>query len=259
MKTVILAGGYGTRIRDVALELPKPMIPIGNNPILWHIMKIYSHYNYNQFILCLGYKSHTIKNYFLNYNNLKQDFTLDLHTQETQPLGSDDSEQWNITFAETGLNACTGARVYRVKKYLENEEYFALTYGDGVANVNIEELVRFHKSHGKLMTVTGVHPPGRFGELEIDNNQVIGFNEKPQATEGWISGGFFVCSRKVLDYLTPNGDLIFEKEPIENLTKDGQLIVYKHEGFWHPMDTSREYQLLNSLWNSGKAPWKVWS
>lgn len=259
MKTVILSGGFGTRIRDVADDIPKPMITIGSYPIIWHIMKLYSHYNCNDFILCLGYKSHTIKNYFLNYNNLKQDFTLNLHTQEIQRLGSGDAEQWNITFAETGLNAYTGARVYRVKKYLEKEEYFALTYGDGVSDVNIEELVRFHKSHGKLMTVTGVHPPGRFGELEIDNDQVVGFNEKPQSTEGWISGGFFICSKGVLDHLTPNEDLIFEREPIENITKDGQLMVYKHEGFWHPMDTSREYQLLNSLWDDGKAPWKVWS
>ena len=259
MKTVILAGGFGTRIRDVTSDIPKPMITLGNHPIIWHIMKLYSHYNYNDFILCLGYKSHTIKNYFLNYKTLKQDFQLDLHNQTTQTFGQNDFEKWKITFAETGLNSYTGARVHRIKKYLEGEEYFALTYGDGVSDVNIDKLVKFHKAHGKLMTVTGVHPPGRFGELEIDQNQVIGFNEKPQATDGWISGGYFICSRGVLDYLTPNEDLVFEREPIENITKDGQLMVYKHEGFWQPMDTSREYQLLNSLWNTEKAPWKVWS
>tara|TARA_A100000171_G_C2139965_1_gene154259 strand:+ start:3872 stop:4651 length:780 start_codon:yes stop_codon:yes gene_type:complete len=259
MKTVILAGGFGTRIRDVADDIPKPMITIGSYPILWHIMKLYSAYNYNDFVLCLGYKSHTIKNYFLNYNNLKQDFLLDLKTQETQLFGQNNPEKWEIIFAETGLNSYTGARVFKIKKYLENDDFFALTYGDGVSDVNIDELIRFHKSHGKLMTVTGVHPPGRFGELEIDNDQVIGFNEKPQATEGWISGGFFICSRGVFDYLSPDEDLIFEREPIENITKDGQLMVYKHEGFWHPMDTSREYKLLNSLWNDGRAPWKVWS
>lgn len=259
MKTVILAGGFGTRIRDVSDDIPKPMISIGNYPILWHVMNIYSHYNYNKFIVCLGYKGHMIKNYFLNYNNLKQDFQLDLQTQKIQSLGQKVFENWEITFAETGLNSYTGARVYKIKKYLEGEEFFALTYGDGVANINIDELVKFHKSHGRLMTVTGVHPPGRFGELEINDNQVVGFNEKPQATEGWISGGFFVCSKGVLDYLTPNEDLILERDPIENITKEGQLMVYKHDGFWHPMDTSREYQLLNSLWNDGKAPWKVWS
>jgi len=259
MKTVILAGGFGTRIRDVADDIPKPMITIGSYPTLWHIMKLYSYYNYNRFILCLGYKGHTIKNYFLNYSNLKQDFQLDLQTQETQSLGQNNCENWKITFAETGLNSYTGARVYRIKKYLEDDEFFALTYGDGVADINIDELVNFHKSHGRLMTVTGVRPPGRFGELEIKGDQVIGFNEKPQVTEGWISGGFFICSRGVLNYLTPNDDLVFERDPIENITKDDQLMVYRHEGFWHPMDTSREYQLLNALWNDGKAPWKVWS
>lgn len=258
MKTVILSGGFGTRIRDVADNIPKPMITIGDYPIIWHIMKLYSHFSYNDFILCLGYKGNVIKNYFLNYNNLKQDFVLKLHTQEAHSFGNTNTEQWNITFAETGLNSYTGARIYRVKKYLENEEYFALTYGDGVSNVDIKELVKFHRSHGKLMTVTGVHPPGRFGELEINKDQVIGFNEKPQAAEGWISGGFFVCSKGVLNYLTPDENLIFEREPIKNIAKDKQLMVYKHEGFWYPMDTSREYQLLNSLWNGGKAPWKLW-
>lgn len=259
MKTVVLAGGFGTRIRDVADDIPKPMIPIGGYPILWHIMKIYSYYNYNDFILCLGHKGHIIKDYFLNYNKFQQDFELDLKTQKTRAFGENNAEDWKITFAETGLNSYTGARVERVKKYLEDEEIFALTYGDGVADINIKELVEFHKSHGRLMTVTGVRPPGRFGELEIDEDRVVGFNEKPQATGGWISGGFFICSKKVLDYLTPNEDLVFEQEPVKRITQEGQLMIYKHEGFWHPMDTSREYQLLNSLWSNEKAPWKVWS
>ena len=258
MKTIILAGGFGSRIRDVTNDIPKPMISIGNYPILWHIMKIYSYYNFNEFVLCLGYKSHTIKNYFLNYSKLQHDFQLDLLNKEALSLGDSCTENWKITFAETGLNALTGARVYRVKKYIGKDRYFGITYGDGVADINIEELFRFHKSHGRLMTVTGVHPPGRFGELKIDNTKVVGFNEKPQATEGWISGGFFICSNKVLDYFSSNEDLMLEKEPIEQITKAGELMVYKHEGFWHPMDTSREYQLLNSLWKNGKAPWKVW-
>lgn len=258
MKTVILSGGYGTRIRDVTQDIPKPMIPIGNYPILWHIMKGYSVFGIKDFILCLGYKSDVIKDYFLNYQKRQNDFTLDLITQNIEDHTHHRVEDWKITFAETGLNSFTGARVFRIKKYLENEECFMLTYGDGVSNVNIEKLLKFHKSHGKLMTVTGGHPPGRFGELEIDKNQVTGFNEKPQVTEGWISSGFFVCNRNVLDYLTPNEDLIFEKEPIENIVRDGQMMVFKHEGFWHPMDTSRDYLLLNQLWDQGQAPWKTW-
>ncbi len=258
MKTVILAGGYGTRIRDVTHDLPKPMIPVGNYPVLWHIMKQYAHYEMNEFVLCLGYKSEVIKDYFLNYQKRQNDFTLDLKNQIITDHTNRAIDDWKITFAETGLNSLTGGRVFRVKQYIEKDEYFMLTYGDGVSNIDIKKLIEFHKSHGKLMTVTGAHPPGRFGELDLNENQVIGFNEKPQATEGWISAGFFVCSRKVLDYLTPNEDLIFEKEPIENIVKSGQMMVYKHHGFWHPMDTSRDYQLLNQLWEQKNAPWKIW-
>jgi glucose-1-phosphate cytidylyltransferase len=258
MKTVILAGGYGTRIRDVASDIPKPMISIGNYPILWHIMKQYSCSGLKDFVLCLGYKSEIIKDYFLNYQKRQNDFTLNLKTQEIEDHTHHTIDDWKITFAETGINSYTGARVYRAKKYFEKDDYFLLTYGDGVADINISELLEFHKSHGKLMTVTGAHPPGRFGELEIDNDQVVGFNEKPQVSEGWISAGFFVCSRKVLDYLTSNEDLTFENEPIANIVKDGQLMVYKHKGFWHPMDTSRDYNLLNQLWDQNKAPWKTW-
>ncbi len=258
MKTVILAGGYGTRIRDVTHDLPKPMIPVGNYPIIWHIMKQYAHYGMKEFVLCLGYKSEVIKDYFLNYQKRHDDFTFDLRTESIQNHTNRLVDDWKITFAETGLNSLTGARVFRVKEYIEKDAYFMLTYGDGVSNVDIKKLIEFHKSHGKLMTVTGAHPPGRFGELDLAENQVIGFNEKPQATEGWISSGFFVCSRKVLDYLTPNEDLIFEKEPIENIVRDGQMMAYKHHGFWHPMDTSRDYQLLNQLWENKNAPWKIW-
>ncbi len=258
MKTVILAGGYGTRIRDVTHDLPKPMIPVGSYPILWHIMKQYAHYGMKEFVLCLGYKSEVIKDYFLNYQKRQNDFTLDLKNQIIEDHTNHAIDDWKITFAETGLNSLTGGRVFRVKQYIEKDEHFMLTYGDGVSNIDIKKLIDFHKSHGKLMTVTGAHPPGRFGELDLDENQVIGFNEKPQATEGWISAGFFICNRKVLDYLTSNEDLVFEKEPIENIVKDGQMMVYKHHDFWHPMDTSRDYQLLNNLWENEKAPWKIW-
>lgn len=258
MKTVILAGGFGTRIRDVANDIPKPMIPIGNYPILWHIMKGYAHHGIKDFVLCLGYKSDVIKDYFLNYQHRRSDFTLDLASHEITHHSRSVSEDWRVTFAETGLSAQTGARIFKVKKYIEKEDCFLLTYGDGVSNVNISELVQFHKSHGKIMTITGGHPPARFGELETDGNQVIGFNEKPQVTEGWISAGFFVCNREVLDYLTAEEDLIFEKAPIENIVENGQMMVYKHQGFWHPMDTSRDYQLLNQLWTQNEAPWKTW-
>lgn len=259
MKAVILAGGYGTRIRDVSTEIPKPMIQIGNHPILWHIMKNFFHHGVREFVLCLGYKSEVIKDYFLNYQKRQGDFTFDMVTQCLRYHTNNVIENWDITFIETGLDAHTGARVFRVKEYLEKDNLFILTYGDGVSDINIEKLLSFHNAHGKLMTVTGARPPGRFGELEIDGNQVVGFNEKPQAAEGWISAGFFVCNRKVLDYLSTNQDLIFEKEPIDSIVKDGQLMVYKHEGFWHPMDTARDYQMLNQLWNNGKALWKTWT
>lgn len=258
MKTVILSGGLGTRIRDVAQDIPKPMIQVGEFPILWHIMKHYAHYGHKDFVLCLGYKSEVIKDYFLNYKSRKADFTLNLSTQETVEHGAAHIEDWRITFAETGLNSYTGARLYRVQKYLQDEEYFALTYGDGVGNIDIHKLVEFHKSHGKLVTVTAAHPPGRFGELDIEGNQVIGFNEKPQSVDGWISAGFFVCNRKMLDYLTEDETLILERAPLESIVKDGQMMVYQHKDFWHPMDTARDYQLLNELWSVGKAPWKVW-
>lgn len=258
MKSVILAGGFGTRIRDVTEDIPKPMIPIGEYPVLWHIMKTYSCHGIKDFVLCLGYKSDVIKDYFLNYQYRGSDFVLDLHSHEISQYSRGETEDWKITFAETGLRSQTGARIRKVKKYLEKEDCFLLTYGDGVGDIDITELIKFHKSHGKLMTITGSHPPGRFGELEIDGNQITGFNEKPQVTEGWISAGYFVCNRGVLDYLSDDEDLIFEKDPIETIVRDGQMMVHKHNGFWHPMDTSRDHQLLNQLWAQDKAPWKVW-
>ena len=258
MKVVILAGGYGTRIRDVASDIPKPMVQIGTSPILWHIMKQFSHFNVKDFVLCLGYKSEVIKDYFLQYQKRRNDFTLDLKTQKIEDHTHRATEDWRITFCETGLDTLTGGRLYRVRHYLEADDLFMLTYGDGVSNIDIDDLISYHRAHGKLMTVTGAHPPGRFGELSLEGNRVVGFNEKPQTTEGWISAGYFVCNREVLNYLTANEDLIFEKEPIERLVKDDQLMVYKHEGFWHPMDASRDYKLLNDLWHKKEAPWKIW-
>jgi glucose-1-phosphate cytidylyltransferase len=258
MKAVILCGGYGTRIRDVSRDIPKPMIPIGNYPILWHIMKHYSVYNVKDFVLCLGYKSEVIKQYFLSYQQQKNDFTLKLASHETIHHSYQQEEDWSITFAETGLEALTGARIKRIQRYIE-DDCFLLTYGDGIGNINISELIAFHKSHGKIVTVTGAHPPARFGELTLKGNQVISFNEKPQAIDGWISAGFFVCNKEIFGYLNDEASLMLEKEPLERIAKDGQLMVYKHPDFWHPMDTSRDYHMLNDLWNSSSVPWKTWS
>ena len=257
-KSVILCGGYGTRIRDVSQDIPKPMIPVGRYPILWHIMKYFSCFGHQDFVLCLGYKSESIKDYFLNYQSRKIDFTMSIASQNIQYHTNNHDEDWTVTFAETGLNAYTGSRVKQIKKYVENDEFFILTYGDGVGNIDVNKLIEFHKSHKKIMTVTGVHPPGRFGELLVNENQVVGFNEKPQVTEGWISGGFFVCNKAIFNYLNDDESLVFEQEPMTQIVKDNQLMVYKHNEFWHPMDTSRDYHLLNNLWEAKKAPWKIW-
>ena len=262
MKVVILCGGYGTRIRDVSEDIPKPMIPIGGKPILWHIMKSYAEFGYHDFILCLGYKSEVIKNFFVNYEFRRSDIMLTLG-KKVEPVLSDvecDEAGWNITLAETGLNAMTGARVKRIAKYIGNDECFMLTYGDGVGDVDIEKLVKFHKSHGKMVTVTGVRPPGRFGELGIaeDGVTVTGFNEKPQASGGRINGGFFVCNRELFDILSNDEGLVLEQEPMRKLLEMKEFRVFEHDGFWQPMDTSREYSLLNDLYNNNKAPWVKW-
>ena len=256
MKVVILAGGYGTRIRDVDENIPKPMIPIGPYPILWHIMKSYSKYGIKDFIICLGYKGEVVKDFFLNYEAFTRDFTLSLGDQSQIKYHNKHNESnWNITLAETGLRTMTGSRISRIKNYLKDED-FMITYGDGVSDIDIKQLINFHNSHNKILTVTGVRPPGRFGEMESGiNGQVLEFNEKPQATSGRISGGYFVASKKLFDYLDDHEDLVFEQEPLKKIVKDGELMMYKHDGFWQPMDTSREYQFLNSLYNSGKAPW----
>ncbi|HOW53927.1 MAG TPA: glucose-1-phosphate cytidylyltransferase [Syntrophorhabdaceae bacterium] len=260
MKVAILCGGYGTRIRDVADNIPKPMILIGDKPILWHIMKYYAEYGIKQFVLCLGYRSNVIKEFFLNYEANTNDFTITLGKEKKIQYHNEHPESdWQITLAETGLNSMTGARLKRVQRHLLNEDNFMLTYGDGVGDIDIHRLMEFHKKHGKILTVTGVRPPGRFGELMNDEEgRVYEFNEKPQASGGRISGGFFVCRKEIFNYLGDNESLIFEQEPMRQLVKDGQLMVYEHDGFWQPMDTHREYLLLNDLYSKGEAPWVVW-
>lgn len=261
MKTVILCGGYGTRIREVAENLPKPMIPVGDHPILWHIMKYYSVFGYKDFVLCLGYKSDVIRNYFFNYGAIPKDITITLGEDLPKiPRERNGETGWNITLAETGLDAMTGARVKRIQRYVGDDENFMLTYGDGVGNIDIDALVKFHLSHGKIATVTGVHPPGRFGELSYDDKtkNVKGFNEKPQVSEGRINGGFFIFRKELFDYLDDNEDLVLEQGPIRKLVADGQLQVFEHDGFWQPMDTSREYGLLNDIYKKNQAPWVIW-
>lgn len=261
MKTVILCGGQGTRIRDVSDSMPKPMIPVGNLPILWHIMRYYSVWGHKDFILCLGYKGDVIRRFFLEYRNQVNDITVDMSTGEVSMHGNNGDwlPDWVVTMAETGQKAMTGSRVRKSLRHLEGDEDFFLTYGDGLGDVDLDALLAFHKKHGKILTVTGVRPPGRFGEIRRDpKGQVTEFNEKPQAAEGLISGGFFVCRRELLDYLPEDEELVFEKEPMNDLVRDGQLMVYEHDGFWQPMDTARDHQLLNGLWERGEAPWKIW-
>ena len=257
MKVVILAGGFGTRISEESHLKPKPMIEIGEVPILWHIMKIYSSYGFNEFIICLGYKGYMIKDYFLNYYLHKSDVTVDLQ-QGTKKINTvHGTEPWKITLAETGLESMTGERIRKIRSYVGNEP-FMLTYGDGLADVNIQELVEFHKSHGKIATVTAAQPSGRFGALQLAKDQrVEAFKEKVKGDGGWISGGFFILQPEVFDFI-PNNNAVFEEEPLESLAKAGQLVAYKHSGFWQPMDTMRDKKYLEELWRSNKAPWKIW-
>jgi glucose-1-phosphate cytidylyltransferase len=257
---VILCGGQGTRIRDVTDNMPKPMIPIGGLPILWHIMKGYARWGHQEFILCLGFKGQVIKDFFLNYEAHTRDFTLRLGASKSIKYHTQHDEgDWQVTLAETGQDAMTGARIRKIAKYIGAEEHFLLTYGDAVGNVDMEKLVAFHRKHGKVLTVTGVRPPGRFGEIVGDSKrQVVEFNEKPQATGGRISGGFFVCSRAIFDYLDPRDDLVFEQEPMRALVKDGQMMMYEHDDFWQCMDTYRDYHLLNQLCEKREAPWVTW-
>jgi glucose-1-phosphate cytidylyltransferase len=258
MEVVILCGGQGTRLRDVAADLPKPMVPIGGRPILWHIMKGFARFDYTDFILCLGHQGWVIKRYFLDYQLNGVDFTINLaDPTEVQVHGPAVAENWRVTMAETGTDAMTGCRIKRVERYVRGN-CFLLTYGDGVADVDVDALVRFHRAHGRIGTVTAVRPPGRFGEIELDGALVREFNEKPCTSQGWINGGFFCLDRRIFDRLDDDPGLVFEQEPLIRLARDGELMAYEHPGFWQPMDTSREYRYLNELWEQGRAPWMTW-
>ncbi|MBP9673637.1 MAG: glucose-1-phosphate cytidylyltransferase [Bacteriovoracaceae bacterium] len=257
MKVVILAGGYGTRISEESDIRPKPMIEIGGRPILWHIMKHYNQFGFNEFVILLGYKSYFIKEYFANYFLHQNDVTIDTSLNKME-VHSDQSEKWKVTLVDTGLNTMTGGRVLRARKYI-GEAPFLLTYGDGVADINLHELVSFHKSHGKILTMTSVQPEGRFGALSIsENNKVDKFLEKPKGDGSWINGGYFVCEPKLFDYLKEGDKTILERTPLENLASSGNLYTYKHNSFWKCMDTLRDKTQLNEMWESGNAPWKVW-
>jgi glucose-1-phosphate cytidylyltransferase len=258
MQVVILCGGQGTRIRDVADDIPKPMIPIGERPILWHIMKSYAHYGYRDFVLCLGYKSWVIKRFFLDYHLASSDLTLHLsHRDSLEVISPVLTEDWKVTLVETGQQAMTGCRIKRVARYITSD-HFMVTYGDGVADVDIPRLVAYHHRHGKIGTMTAVFPPARFGEIELDGDRICEFNEKPPLTGGRINGGFFVFRRQFLDRLEDEPDLVLERQPLTQLAQEGELMAHKHDGFWQPMDSSRDYQYLNGLWNEGTAQWKCW-
>lgn len=255
MKAVILAGGYGTRIGEETHLKPKPMIEIGTKPILWHIMSLYSHYGITEFIICLGYKGYAIKEFFLNYNLHMSDFTIHL-SDNTITSHSHRIEPWKVTLIDTGLNTETGGRVKKIQHYI-GDEPFCLTYGDGLSNVNIKELIAFHKKQGKTATVTAVQPPGRFGSLVLDKQSVTSFQEKPLGDGGWVNGGFFVLNPDVFNYI--NGDKsVFETDTLVQLVNKNKLAAYQHTGFWHPMDTLRDKNKLVELWESNNAPWKVW-
>ena len=253
MKVVILCGGYGTRISEETQIRPKPMIEIGSKPILWHIMKIYEKHKITDFELALGYKGEMIKEYFLNYPNLTNDFKINTKTGELSSI-SRVGENWNVNLVDTGLNTMTGGRLLRLKNNLKDSNTFMLTYGDGVSDVNISELLKFHHSHGKIATLTAVRPPVRFGELIIKDNKIEQFAEKPQATKGWINGGFFVFNKEIFDYIKGD-EIMLEREPFERLTQVGELMAYKHLGFWQCMDTLREKKVLEKLWETKNAPW----
>lgn len=257
MKAVILAGGYGTRISEETSLRPKPLVEIGGRPILWHIMKIYSHHGVNDFIICLGYKGYLIKEYFANYFLHMSDVTIHMDTNEMD-IHQQYAEPWRVTLLDTGESTQTGGRLKRARQYLKNEESFCFTYGDGVADVDVQEQIRFHHDHGKLATITAVRPPGRYGAMHLDGASVGGFVEKPDGDGGWINGGFFVLSPEAIDYV--DGEMsLWEREPLQKLMRADELRAYRHDGFWQPMDTLREKNRLESLWQDGNAPWKIWT
>jgi len=257
MKVLILAGGLGSRLSEETTLKPKPMVEIGGRPILWHIMKIYSHYGYNEFIILCGYKGYMIKEFFAHYYLHTSDLTIDM-TTNTTTHHNNHAEPWKVTMVDTGLDTMTGGRIKKVKEFIGNEP-FMLTYGDGVGDIDIAELVKYHKSHGKALTMTSVQPEGRYGSLVVnEQEQVTSFQEKPKGDGAWINAGFFVCQPEVLDYIPVGEKIIFEKEPLESLARDGQLYTFKHDGFWKPMDTQRDKFQLEDLIEKGKAPWIKW-
>ncbi|MEN1831277.1 glucose-1-phosphate cytidylyltransferase [Pseudomonas lijiangensis] len=256
MKAVILAGGLGSRLSEETSTRPKPMVEVGGRPILWHIMKIYSHYGVNDFVICLGYKGYVIKEYFANYFLHMSDVTFDMANNKME-VHQNNAEPWRVTLVDTGAESQTGGRLRRVREYLEPGEDFCFTYGDGVADVDIGKLIAFHKAHGKKATVTATQPPGRFGALNINNHHVESFREKPNGDDSWINGGYFVLKPEVIDLIEAD-DTIWEREPLEALARDRELLAYEHAGFWQPMDTLREKQHLEDLWERKVAPWKTW-
>jgi len=254
----VLCGGLGTRLREETEVRPKPMVPVGNRPILWHIMRTYSHYGFRRFVLCLGYKSEVIKAFFLNYAAMNSDFSVELKTNNLSFHGIDHGEDWDVTLAYTGELTMTGARVARAAaRYLGDAEHFAVTYGDGLTNADLAEEYRFHLDNRRLGTVLGINPPSRFGELKVEGAAVREFSEKPQFAENWINGGYFFFERGFLKYLSDDESCVLEKAPLIRLARDGQLSIFKHRGFWACMDTQRDRDFLNKLWDSGEAPWKV--
>lgn len=259
MKAVILAGGQGTRLRELTEVKPKPLTEIGGRPILWHIMKIYSQHGINDFVICLGYKGYMIKEYFSNYSLHMSDVTFDMSRRNVCEVHENNSEPWQVTLVDTGENTMTGGRLKRVAAYLKDEDTFLLTYGDGVSDVDVSASIAFHKKHGRKATLTAVRPPARFGALEIsDDSSVASFQEKPIGDNAYVNGGFFVLSRGVIDYI--DGDTtVWERAPLEGLARDGELKAFRHDGFWQPMDTLRDKLYLDELWDAGKAKWKVWS
>jgi len=259
MQTVILCGGLGTRLREETEYRPKPMVKIGTKPILWHIMKTYAHYGLKDFVLPLGYKGAMIKDYFCNYELMNNDITVELgKTQSTCLQNCHEEAGWKITMADTGANTLKGARLKRVEKYIDGDT-FMLTYGDGLSNVNIKKLLNFHNAHGRMITVTGINPSAKFGELQIQGEQVLSFREKPKVNNGhYVNGGFFVVNRRIFDYLSEEEDCDLEYGPMEELASQGELMVYKHDNFWFCMDTVRDMDILNKMWSQGDTPWKVW-
>jgi glucose-1-phosphate cytidylyltransferase len=256
MKAVILAGGLGTRLSEETSVKPKPMIEIGGKPILWHIMKIYSSYGINEFIICLGYKGYVIKEYFVNYFLHMSDITIDIKNNTTK-IHDNYAEPWTVTLIETGETSMTGGRIKRVSSYLADDEDFCLTYGDGVSNVDINKVIEQHRAQRNLVTLTAIRPPARFGAIHVENNKILSFQEKPFGGSGWANGGFFVLSPKVTDYID-NDSTIWEREPLEQLAQENQIGAYQHEDFWHAMDTLRDKNYLEEMWATGKAPWKLW-